>query len=84
MVHPLGFHERFRVGGYIGAVVAENLDARNFCAKADKPRAGTRRFKFNQIDRVALEQAKYRLDMRNGEFAVGVTELLHTENAGEQ
>jgi hypothetical protein len=63
--------------------MAKDFDAGNFGAEAYEPSAWTRRFKFNQVDGVALEQAKYRAHAWNGKFAVRIPELFHAEQARE-
>ena len=84
MEHPLGFHERLGVSRNVGAVVAEYLDACDFRAEADKPCARTRCLEFNQVDGVALEQAKHRTHAGYCQFAIGISELFHAEHAGKQ
>ena len=84
VVHPFRLHERARVGGHVGAVVAEYLDARDLRAEAYEPGAGARRLEFDEVDGVALEQAQYGAYARDGEFAVRVPELFHAEQARKQ
>ena len=82
--HPLGLYERTCVSRNVGAVMAKDFDAGDFGAEAYEPGSRAGRLEFNQVNGVALEQAKYRAYAGNGEFAVCIPELLHAEQAREQ
>ena len=83
-VHPLCFHERLCVSGNVGAVMAEHLDSCNHAAKTNGPGTGTRRFEFDHVNGVALEQPQYGRNARDGKFAVRITELFHAEQSWQQ